>query len=191
MRFFMFPILVTLVLSGCDKQQQEEAKTPVTAPPVSMSTPPPSPEAPVVVAPQAVVPQEAPPLAAPVAVPPVPAPPVSKAPAPKAPVKATPEKASEPVIASAKSDALALAKQSGCLACHNVDKKIVGPAWKDVSVRYKNDAEARARLIAKVKAGGKGNWTEVTGGMAMPPYSPRVSDHDIETLVDFVLSLAR
>ena len=60
---------------------------------------------------------------------------------------------------------------------------------KDVAARYKNDTEARAKLVAKVKAGGKGNWTEVTGGMAMPPYSPRVSDHDIETLVDFVLSL--
>lgn len=191
MRFFMFPILVTLVLSGCDKQQQEEAKTPIAAPPVSMSTPPPSPEIP-----EAVVPQEAPPMAAPVAPSsPVPVPSVSTAPVPappipKALVKATPEKASDPVISSAKPDALSLAKQSGCLACHSVDKKIVGPAWKDVAARYKNDPEAKARLIAKVKAGGKGNWAEITGGMAMPPYSPRVSDHDIEILVDFVLSLA-
>ncbi|MDH5694727.1 MAG: cytochrome C, partial [Gammaproteobacteria bacterium] len=45
------------------------------------------------------------------------------------------------------------------------------------------------RLIEKVKKGGKGNWTQVTGGVPMPPYSPRVSDGDIETLVDFVLSL--
>ena len=66
----------------------------------------------------------------------------------------------------------------------------MGPAWKDVSARYKNDKEAKAKLIAKIKAGGKGNWTEVTGGMAMPPYSPRVSDNDIGILVDFVLSLA-
>lgn len=182
MRFFMFPILVTLVLSGCDKQQQEEAKTPIAAPPVSMRTPPPSPEVPVVVAPQEVVSQAALPLAAPVA-------PVS--PIPTAPVKATPEKTSDPVISSAKPDALSLAKQSGCLACHSVDKKIVGPAWKEVSARYKNDTEARAKLVAKIKAGGKGNWTEVTGGMAMPPYSPHVSDSDIEILVDFVLSLAR
>ncbi|MDX1251495.1 MAG: c-type cytochrome [Gammaproteobacteria bacterium] len=86
-------------------------------------------------------------------------------------------------------DALALAQKSGCLACHNVDKKIVGPAWKDVAARYKGDAGAKDKLIAKVKTGGKGNWTEVTGGMAMPPYSPRVADADIEKLVTFVLSL--
>ena len=71
MRFFMFTILVILMLSGCDKQQQEEAKTPVTVQPVAMSTPPPSPEISVVVAPQAVEPQKVLPLTPPVAVPPV------------------------------------------------------------------------------------------------------------------------
>ena len=84
---------------------------------------------------------------------------------------------------------LDLAKASGCLACHSVEKKVVGPAWKDVAAKYKGDAGARDRLIAKVKAGGKGNWTAVTGGVPMPPYSPRVSDENIETLVDFVLGL--
>jgi len=84
---------------------------------------------------------------------------------------------------------LALAKTSGCLACHSIEKKVVGPAWNDVSERYKGDATAKDTLIAKVKAGGKGNWTEVTKGVPMPPYSPRVSDADIGTLVDFVLSL--
>jgi len=84
---------------------------------------------------------------------------------------------------------LELAKKSGCLACHSVDKKIVGPAWKDVGAKYKGDAGAKARLIEKVKKGGKGNWTQVTGGVAMPPYSPRVSDENIEKLVTFVLSL--
>ena len=84
---------------------------------------------------------------------------------------------------------LELAKKSGCLACHSVEKKVVGPAWKDVAAKYKGDAGARDALVAKVKAGGKGNWTEVTGGVPMPPYSPRVADADIETLVDFVLNL--
>ena len=84
---------------------------------------------------------------------------------------------------------LELAKKSGCLACHSVDKKIVGPAWKDVAAKYKGNAEAKAALVAKVKKGGSGNWTEVTKGAKMPPYSPRVSDADIEKLVDFVLSL--
>lgn len=84
---------------------------------------------------------------------------------------------------------LALAKKSGCLACHKIEAKLIGPAWSDVSKRYKGDAGAKARLIAKVKSGGKGNWTEVTGGTAMPAYSPRVSDENIEKLVSFVLSL--
>lgn len=84
---------------------------------------------------------------------------------------------------------LDLARKSGCLACHSVEKKVVGPAWKDVAAKYKGDAGARAALVAKVKKGGKGNWTAVTGGVPMPPYSPRVSDENIEKLVDFVLGL--
>lgn len=84
---------------------------------------------------------------------------------------------------------LDLAKKSGCLACHSVDHKVVGPAWKDVAAKYKGDASARETLIKKVHTGGKGNWTAVTGGVPMPPYSPRVSDENIETLVDFVLGL--
>lgn len=93
------------------------------------------------------------------------------------------------VSAMEKSDALDLARKSGCLACHSIEKKVVGPAWQDVSKRYKGDAKARDQLVAKVKKGGKGNWTEVTRGVPMPPYSPRVKDADIEQLVDFILSL--
>jgi len=102
-------------------------------------------------------------------------------------------------------EGLDLAKKSGCLACHSVDKKVVGPAWKDVAEKYKGQKEISATLtdgtvekgapkdvlIKKVHKGGKGNWTAVTGGAPMPPYSPRVSDADIEKLVDFVLSLAK
>ena len=84
---------------------------------------------------------------------------------------------------------LDLARKSGCLACHSVDNKVVGPAWKDVSARYKGKDGARDQLIAKVKKGGKGNWTEVTKGVPMPPYSPRVADEDIAKLVDFILNL--
>ncbi len=84
---------------------------------------------------------------------------------------------------------LNLAKRSGCLACHDLDKKIVGPAWKDVAARYKGDASARNRLITVITKGGRGNWTEVTGGAPMPPYSTRVSDENIAKLVDFILSL--
>ena len=86
-------------------------------------------------------------------------------------------------------EGLALAGKSGCMACHQIDTKLVGPAWRDVSKRYKGDAGAKALLIEKVKMGGKGNWTQVTGGIPMPPNSPRVSDEDIEKLVTFVLAL--
>ncbi len=82
--------------------------------------------------------------------------------------------------------ALELAKKSGCLACHSIEKKVVGPAWQDVGNKYKGKDE-KARLVAKVKAGGKGVWGEVP----MPPYSPRVADADIEGLVEFVLSLGK
>lgn len=93
------------------------------------------------------------------------------------------------VMAMDKAESLALAKKSGCLACHSVEKKVVGPGWQDVAKRYKGNSGAKAELIAKVKKGGRGNWTDVTGGVPMPPYSPRVNDADIEKLVDFVLSL--
>ncbi len=84
-----------------------------------------------------------------------------------------------------------LAKKSGCTACHAIDRKVVGPAWMDVAKRYQGDGGARAALIESVKKGGKGNWTEVTKGVPMPPYSPRVKDADIEQLVDFILGLAK
>jgi len=90
---------------------------------------------------------------------------------------------------AANADAQALAKKSGCFACHSIEKKVVGPAWKDIAAKYKGDAGARAALITKVKKGGKGNWTAITGGVPMPPYSPRVADADIETLVDFIITL--
>lgn len=82
-------------------------------------------------------------------------------------------------------DASALAQKSGCLACHSVDKKVLGPAYKDVAAKYKGDKTAEAKLIAKVKAGGSGVW----GPMPMPPNSPQVKDADITAIVQWVLSL--
>jgi len=82
----------------------------------------------------------------------------------------------------------ALAQQSGCLECHSVDKKAIGPAYHDIAAKYKNNARARDLLIEKVKKGGKGNWTEITGGVPMPPHSPRLTDAEIKRLVDWVLS---
>ncbi len=79
----------------------------------------------------------------------------------------------------------ALAQKNGCLACHSVQNKVVGPSYKDVAAKYKGDKGAEAKLIAKVKAGGSGVW----GPIPMPPNSPHVSDGDIKTIVEWVLSL--
>lgn len=92
-------------------------------------------------------------------------------------------------FAGAASADLDLARKSGCLACHSVDKKVVGPAWKDVAARYKGKADGKATVVEKIKKGGKGNWKEVTGGVPMPAYSPRVSDANIDKLADFILGL--
>ncbi len=80
----------------------------------------------------------------------------------------------------------ALAKKYNCLACHSVDKKVVGPAYKDVAAKYKGDAGAEARLVAKVKNGGSGVW----GQIPMPPNST-VPDADVKALVKWVLSLKK
>jgi len=96
------------------------------------------------------------------------------------------EFSNEPVTNSLDLD---LARANGCLACHAVDKKVVGPSWLDVAKRYKDQADAREFLFDKVKSGGKGSWTELTGGVPMPPYSPRVTDENIIELVDGILSL--
>jgi cytochrome c len=87
--------------------------------------------------------------------------------------------------AMAAPNAEALAQKSNCLMCHSVDKKILGPAYKEVAAKYKGDKAAEARLIQKVKAGGSGAW----GDMPMPPNSPQVKDEDIKTLVQWILSL--
>lgn len=79
---------------------------------------------------------------------------------------------------------LQLAQKNNCTACHAVDKKVVGPAYKDVAKKYAGDKTAEAKLIAKVKAGGAGVW----GAVPMPP-NAQVSDADVKTLVKWVLSL--
>lgn len=81
--------------------------------------------------------------------------------------------------------AQALAQKSGCLACHSIDKKVLGPSYKDVAAKYKGDKTAEAKLIEKVKKGGSGVW----GPMPMPPNSPQVKDADIKTIVEWLLSV--
>lgn len=81
---------------------------------------------------------------------------------------------------------LDLAKKSNCMSCHQVDKKLVGPAYRDVAKKYAGQKDAEAKLFEKVKKGGKGVWGEVP----MPP-NAAVKDEDIKTLVKWVLAGAK
>jgi cytochrome c len=81
-------------------------------------------------------------------------------------------------------DVLALAKKNGCMVCHAIDKKVVGPAWKDVAAKYRGDAGAEAKLMDKIAKGGSGVW----GSIAMPP-NPKLNEADRRALAAFVLSL--
>ena len=75
-----------------------------------------------------------------------------------------------------------LAKAKNCMSCHAVDKKLVGPAYKDVAAKYKGDKGAVDKLAAKVKAGGKGAWGEIP----MPPNN--VTPDEAKKLVTWVLA---
>jgi cytochrome c len=83
----------------------------------------------------------------------------------------------------AEADALALFKKSNCLVCHSIQKKVVGPAYKDVAAKYHGQADAEAKLFAKVTTGGKGVW----GSVPMP--AQKANPEDIKSLIRFVLSL--
>jgi cytochrome c len=76
-----------------------------------------------------------------------------------------------------------LAQANGCMTCHQIDKKVLGPSYKDVAAKYKADKGAQAALEKKVKAGGKGVW----GDMIMPP-NAHVKDEDIAAIVKWILA---
>jgi len=76
-----------------------------------------------------------------------------------------------------------LAKKHACFACHAVDKKLVGPSYKDVAGKYRGDKGAETRLVDKVKKGSQGTW----GQVPMPP-NAAVPDADVRTLVKWILS---
>ena len=77
-----------------------------------------------------------------------------------------------------------LLKKHACTACHAIDKKMVGPAYKDVAAKYRGNAQAATTLVDKVKKGGVGNW----GQIPMPP-NAAVPDADIKTMVAHILAL--
>jgi cytochrome c len=76
-----------------------------------------------------------------------------------------------------------LAKKHACFACHAVDKKLVGPSYKDVAAKYRGDGGAEAKLVDKVKKGSQGTW----GQVPMPP-NASVPDADVRALVKWILS---
>ena len=81
---------------------------------------------------------------------------------------------------------LDLATKSGCMACHAVDKKIIGPSYQEVAAKYKGDKDASAKLVKKVKEGGSGVW----GQVPMPP-NVTTPDGDVKALVEWILTLKK
>jgi cytochrome c len=77
----------------------------------------------------------------------------------------------------------ALATSKNCMACHAVDKKIVGPAYKEVAAKYKGDKAAVDKLASKIIKGGAGVW----GAVPMPA-NPQVSEADAKKLATWVMS---
>lgn len=81
---------------------------------------------------------------------------------------------------------LALAQKNACMACHLVDKKLVGPSYQDVAKKYAGQKDAAKALAANIKAGGAGKW----GPVPMPP-QPALSDADLKTLATWILAGAK
>jgi cytochrome c len=80
-------------------------------------------------------------------------------------------------------DAQQLLKDKACLACHVVDKKLVGPSYKEVAAKHKSRKDAEAYLVKKIKEGSTGVW----GPVPMPPNS--VSDDEAKTLAKYILTI--
>lgn len=87
--------------------------------------------------------------------------------------------ASPAVLANAE-----LAQKKSCMACHAIDKKLVGPAYKDVAAKYAGDKTAAAKLATKIQKGGAGVW-----GQIPMPANPQVSDAEAKQLAEWVLSV--
>ena len=82
--------------------------------------------------------------------------------------------------------ALALATAKGCMACHGVANKIVGPGYHEIQAKYKDRTDAVEYLVARIKSGGQGVW----GSIPMPP-QPHVTDEEAQALVQWIMSGAK
>ena len=83
-------------------------------------------------------------------------------------------------------DGEAIVKKARCVACHAVDQKRVGPAYKEVAAKYKGDKSAPGKLFDKVRAGGAGNWGQVP---MLPHPADKISDEDLKAAIQWVLGL--
>jgi len=88
-------------------------------------------------------------------------------------------------VADAGADGMALARRAGCIACHAVDARVVGPSFREVASRYRGDADAPARLVAKLRTGGSGVW----GSVPMPPQ--QVSIAEAQAVLHWILDGAK
>jgi cytochrome c551/c552 len=88
--------------------------------------------------------------------------------------------------AQADAAAMATATKYGCLGCHGVASKVVGPGFREVADKYKADKSAEAALTAKVRAGGAGNW----GPIPMPPQAGP-TDSELKAVVGWILAGAQ
>lgn len=77
----------------------------------------------------------------------------------------------------------ALAQSKSCMACHAIDKKLVGPSYKDIAAKYAGQKDAAAKLAEKVQKGGSGVW-----GPVPMPANPAVSADEAKKLVAWVLA---
>lgn len=81
---------------------------------------------------------------------------------------------------------LEMAKKNACMACHAVEKKVVGPAYQDIAKKYAGQGDAEAVLVKSIKAGSSGKW----GPIPMPAQAA-LSDADAKTLAAWVLAGAK
>jgi cytochrome c len=88
--------------------------------------------------------------------------------------------------AAEKDTAVQLAKDSGCLSCHSLTEKIVGPAYASVAEKYKTDADAASGLVQSIQYGSKGKW----GRIPMPAHSQMSAD-DLNLLARWVLTVKK
>jgi len=75
-------------------------------------------------------------------------------------------------------------KQNNCVACHTLDRKLVGPSFKSVAEKYREVPNASDLLVKKIQSGGKGVW----GNMNMPPYKDKLSIGSTNNIVNWILS---